>query len=356
MCQSGSSFLKGFTKEQEMRSLVVQNTLLSVLFCLCGLTASAQVEQPEQTKIEAGMLPRQWVPAGPKCMEVPEWQVQEYNENLYLLRQSGCTDYEKPFIFLFFGKERAMLLDTGSRHGNLAPELHRVVKNWLSREKRTSIPLIVVHTHSHSDHIAGDAEVQAIKDPAMPVTFVPAELEATKKLYGIQHWPEDIGKIDLGNRVLDVIPIPGHNAVGVAIYDRNTAILFTGDSLYPGRLYVEDFNAFQASTERMIRFTQGKPVAHILGNHIEQTRTPFIDYPVGTIYQPQEHQLDLSRGSLLELEDGLLSLHGKPARLALRDLTIWPVGSDFPVSAAEKAAYTQRQREQNTQMWNQSPQ
>jgi hydroxyacylglutathione hydrolase len=338
-----------------MRSLVVQNALLSVLLCLGGLTASAQVAQSEQSRIEVGVLPRQWAPAGPKCMEVPEWQVQEYNENLYLLRQSGCTDYEKPFIFLFFGKDRAMLLDTGSRRGNLAPELHRVVKNWLLREKRTSIPLVVVHTHSHSDHVAGDEEVQAIKDPAMPVTFVPAELEATKKLYGIQRWPEDIGKIDLGNRILDVIPIPGHNAVGVAIYDRDTAILFTGDSLYPGRLYVEDFNAFQASTERMVRFTQEKPVAHILGNHIEQTRTPFIDYPVGTIYQPQEHQLDLSRGSLLELEDGLLSLHGRPARLALRDFTIWPVGPDFPVSAAERAAYKQLQREQNTQMWNQPP-
>jgi hypothetical protein len=103
----------------------------------------------------------------------------------------------------------------------------------------------------------------------------------------------------------------------------------------------------------MIRFTQGKPVAHILGNHIEETRTPFIDYPVGTMYQPQEHQLDLSRGALLELEDGLLSLHGKPARLALRDFTIWPVGHDFPLSDAEKAAYAQRQRDQKTQMWNQ---
>jgi glyoxylase-like metal-dependent hydrolase (beta-lactamase superfamily II) len=289
-------------------------------------------------------------------MEIPEWQVHEYNEDLYLLRQSGCTDYEKPFIFLFFGKDKAMLLDTGSRRGDLAPELRQVVKNWLTREGRTSIPVIVVHTHSHSDHVAGDAEVQAINDPAMPITLVPAELEATKKLYGIQHWPDDIGQIDLGSRVLDVIPIPGHNAVGVAIYDRNTGILFTGDNLYPGRLYVEDFSAFQASTERMIRFTQTRPIAHILGNHIEQSRTPFVDYPVGTIYQPQEHQLDLSRGALLELEDGLLSLHGQPARLALRDFTIWPEGPNFPISEADKAAFAQRRRDQSTQKWSQPQQ
>jgi hydroxyacylglutathione hydrolase len=328
----------------------------SIFFTLHGVVAAAQVAPLNGTGVEAGVLPRQWAPAGPKCMEVPEWQVHQYNENLYLLRQSGCTDYEKPFLFLFFGKDRAMLLDTGSRHGNLAPELHRVVTNWLIYKKRTSIPLIVVHTHSHSDHVAGDAEVQAIQDPAMPITFVPAQLDATKKIYGIQNWPQDIGHMDLGGRVLDVIPIPGHNTVGVAVYDRNTAILFTGDSLYPGRLYVQDFVAFQASTERLIRFTKGKPIAHILGNHIEETRTPFVDYPVGTIYQPQEHQLELSGGALLDLEEGLLSLQGKPARLALRDFTIWPVGPDFATSPAEKAAFVQRQREQETQMWNQPAQ
>jgi hypothetical protein len=88
---------------------------------------------------------------------------------------------------------------------------------------------------------------------------------------------------------------------------------------------VQNFADFQASTERMVHFTEGKPVAHILGNHIEQTRTPYLDYPIETAYQPEEHDLALSRGSLLELEVALVSLHGKPARVALRDFTIWPV-------------------------------
>ena len=38
--------------------------------------------------------------------------------------------------------------------------------------------------HRAVDHVAGDAEVKAMHDPAMPVTFVPAELEATKRFYG----------------------------------------------------------------------------------------------------------------------------------------------------------------------------
>jgi glyoxylase-like metal-dependent hydrolase (beta-lactamase superfamily II) len=288
-------------------------------------------------------------------MEIPDWQVHEYNPNFYILRQSPCTDYEKPFIFLFFGKDKAMLVDTGSRNGNLVPTLELTVKNWLTRNERTSIPLVVVHTHEHEDHTWGDAAIKMMNDPAMPVTFVPAELEATKHFYGIEQWPTDIGHVDLGGRVIDVIPIPGHSAVSVAFYDRNTGILLSSDSLYPGRLYVQDFTAFQASTKRMIDFTKGKPVAHVLGNHIEETNTPFLDYPVGTIYQPNEHELALSRGSLLELEDALLSMHGVPQRMALSDFTIWPAGRQF-ARPGDKEKYVKHMKEEKEKMWDHTPQ
>jgi hydroxyacylglutathione hydrolase len=328
---------------------------LAVIFYLSSCFSSAQLPQPNGGTIERGVLPIRWLSQGTKCMEIPEWQVHEYNRNLFILRQSPCTDFEKPFIYLLFGKDRALLMDTGSRNGNLAPALLRTVKNWLARNGRSSIPLLVVHSHEHEDHTWGDAEVQAIKDPAMPVTFVPSEVEATKHFYAIEHWPTDIGHVDLGERVIDVIPIPGHSAVSVALYDRNTAILLAGDSLYPGRLYVKDFPAFQASIERMIRFTEGKPVAQILGNHIEQSSTPFLDYPVGTMYQPNEHELALSRGSLLELEDALQSMHGTPKRLAMRDFSVWPVGSEF-MSATEKANFVQHEKDEKQKMWDRSPQ
>lgn len=295
----------------------------AIALAISCFSASAQNPQPGDG-IVPGTLPQRWLSQGSKCMEIPEWQVHEYNPNLFLLRQSPCTDYEKPFIFLLFGKERALLLDTGSTHGNLAPALLHTVKLWLARNKRESIPLVVVHSHEHSDHTAGDAEVQALHDPAMPVTFVPAEVEATKHFYGITNWPDEIGHVDLGGRILDMIPTPGHSVVSISLYDRQTAILFSGDSLYPGRLYLLDFAAFQSSIERLIRFTADKPVAHIIGNHVEQTSTPFLAYPVGTIFQPDEHELALSRGSLLELEAALVSVHSAPRRVSLRDFSIWP--------------------------------
>lgn len=321
---------------------------LAAALCLSLTPAFAQFPQPDGGNLERGTLPAHWLSQLPKCMEIPEWQVHEYNPNFFILRQSPCTDYEKPFVFLFFGKDKAMLVDTGSRNGDLTPTLQLTIKNWLRRNDRSSIPLIVTHTHEHEDHTWGDKALRAMNDPTIPVTFVAASVEANSKFFGISHWPEDIGHVNLGERVLDIIPIPGHSAASVAFYDHNTGVLLSGDTMYPGRLYVTDFPAFQASVERLIKFTEGKPIAHLLGNHIEETSTPFLDYPVGTMYQPKEHELAMPRGSLLELEDALLSMHGTPKRLALRDFTIWPSG---PTNAAERAAYDQHVEEEKSKMW-----
>jgi hydroxyacylglutathione hydrolase len=316
--------------------------------------AFAQAPQPDGGGIRPGTLPAAWSTGGPKCMEMPEWQVHEYNPDLYLLRQSGCTDYEKPFVFLFFGADRALLLDTGSRRGNMATEIQLIVHRWLLRNNRTGIPLIVAHTHSHSDHVAGDAELQALNDPKIPMTYIAPTVEATQKFYGIAHWPEDPGVVDLGNRIIDVLAIPGHDAAGVALYDRQTAILFTGDSVYPGRLYIQDLSAFEKSNQRMLRFTEGKLVAHVLGNHIEQTGTPYLDYPVGTMYQPNEHEWALPRGVLFEIQAGLEALHGKPQRTAYRDFSLWPVAPLVPDSDANRAAFKRTQKQQLDHMWDQS--
>ena len=159
---------------------------------------------------------------------------------------------------------------------------------------------------------------------ALPQTTVIAPtVTAVQEFFGFHKWPEDLVTYDLGGRVLDVIAIPGHEASSIAIYDRQTGILFTGDTLYPGRLYVEDSIQFLRSVQRLVDFTRGKIVAHILGNHIEQTKTPYLDYPVGTVYQPEEHPLELGRGQLLELDEAVLGMY-KFHRLAFRDFTIWP--------------------------------
>jgi hydroxyacylglutathione hydrolase len=236
------------------------------------------------------------------------------------LRENGCVNYEKPFLYLFFGNDKALLIDTGAGATHVASAVSGVIEEWAARNHKPPPPLIVGHSHSHDDHTAGDAQFRVRPN----TTVVPLTVQATMQTFEIPHWPDGMGKIDLGGRVIDVFPIPGHDVLSLAYYDRQTGILDAGDSLYPGRLYVHDFPAFVASTERMVRFTEGKIVTHIVGCHIEQSRTPYLDYKVGTKYQPDEHSLDMGRGQLLELNDALAHMK-TPLRMAFRDFTIWPM-------------------------------
>ena len=295
-------------------------SILTLAAVLCANTALSQAPEPNGAGLERGTLPPQWITGGPDCSSVPKWQVHAYNPDLYILRESGCTNYEKPFLYLFFGQERALLQDTGAGETDVAEIVSQTVAKWCRRNNRQSVPLIVAHSHGHDDHTAGDAQFAGKPE----VTVIPLSVDGIQKAFGIRNWPGDIGGIDLGGRVLDVIPIPGHDPLSIAFYDRRTGILLTGDTLYPGRLYVHDLPAFRASIQRLVDFTQDKLVAHVLGCHVEQSGTPFLDYPIGTKYQPEEHMLELSHGNLVELNEALKAMGSRPVRYALRDFTIWP--------------------------------
>ena len=270
--------------------------------------------------LQTGSLPRQWRPSGPNCIETPDWEIHEYNPNLFILRESGCTNYEKPFLYLFFGESKALLQDTGAGVTDIDRIIPKLLSQWASRNNRPVPPLLVVHSHSHGDHTSGDKQLAALPN----VTVIPATPEAIASTLHISNWPNQPGVIDLGGRLIDAIPIPGHDTADLALYDRLTGLLLTGDTLYPGRLYIRNFPAYVESINRLIDFTASRPVAHILGTHIEQSRTPFSDYKVRTIHQPDEAVLELSRGDLLELHAALRSMQDKPRRLPLSRFTIFP--------------------------------
>jgi hydroxyacylglutathione hydrolase len=289
-----------------------------VLAVASVLAVTAQEHTPEP-----GTLPASWRSGGPSCADMPAFQVHEYNPDFFILRQSGCIHYEKPFLYVIFGRDRVLLEDTGAGQIDTASVVMDLIAQWAKRNNRTEpIPLIVVHSHSHGDHTAGDAGFRNLPG----VQLVTASVPELQKAFAIRNWPTDVVPIDLGGRVVDLIPIPGHDVASIALYDRRTAVLLTGDSFYPGRLYVgeAEFATFVASHQRLVDFTSDEPVAHILGTHIEQMRTPFMDYPRGTTYQPDEHVLELSRGVLLELNDALARLNGRLQRVVLRDVILSP--------------------------------
>jgi len=272
-------------------------------------------------RLEAGTLPARWTPESPEGAGVPPFAAHEYNPTFVIIRQSGCAHFEKPFLYLFFGSTHAMLVDTGANGGELWPVVDEQLRRDATRRGRPPLPLLVVHSHNHSDHVANDGALA--RQPGVRV--IGTSVQAVAEFFGINAWPTGAGEIDLGNRMLDIVPSPGHEAASIAIYDRTTGILLSGDTLYPGRLYVRDAAAFRDSIDRLVDFTATRPVAHILGGHIENARTPFLDYPEGTTFQPDEHALELGRAHLLELQDGLRQMGDPLPRRAFRDFTIWPV-------------------------------
>ncbi len=272
------------------------------------------------TGISGGTFPALWINGGPNCGTEPQIQVHQYNQNTYILRQSLCTNFEAPFIYLLFGQTKVLMQDTGASNIALATKVYQIINEWLAAHGQASIQLIVTHSHGHGDHIFCDS--QFIGQPN--TTVVGISQTAVKNFFGITNWPTQIVQYDLGGRILDVIPIPGHQTAHIALYDRDTNILFTGDTLYPGRLYISAFTDYKNSIQRMVDFTSTNPVCWVLGTHIEMSNTPGDDFPIGSTSHPNEHPLQLTRDHLLELNAAIIAMQAAPHIEVHDEFIIWP--------------------------------
>lgn len=246
-----------------------------------------------------------------------------YDPHTYVLRQSKALTAEAPFLYLLFGSERAVLFDTGASkktEGNpLRETVDEIVEAWLAEHPREEYELVVAHTHGHLDHLAGDA--QFADRPA--TTIVDRELEAVQDFFGFTAWPDQIVRFDLGGgRVLEMFGTPGHHLAAVTTYDPWSGFLLSGDNALPGRIYAFDFAAYLDSMERTVEFARARQVTHVMGCHIEMTRDPGRDYPVGCRYQPDERPLQMTVRQLIDLRDAARSIKDKPGAHTFADFVI----------------------------------
>lgn len=247
----------------------------------------------------------------------PATQVQALDADTFVIRQSVKTNFEAPFIYLLFGRDTALLIDTGAENGRIRPTVDRLISGWLAKRGRKTIPLVVAHSHSHGDHVAGDATFRGRPDTII-VGLKPADVAG---FFGIAAWPSAIGRFDLGGRALSIIPTPGHQSAAIMVYDPQLRILLSGDTLYPGRLYVPiNFLADdRASIDRVAAFAAHHPVRAVLGAHIEMTRTPGRDYPHEAPTHADEHPLELPVEAVRELQAGLKAPLDMPGRPQVHD-------------------------------------
>lgn len=178
--------------------------------------------------------------------------------------------YEEVISYLVVGSKKALLFDTGMGISNI----RKVV------EGLTSLPVIVLNSHTHNDHVGDNwrfkdvygmdtdftrtnakgstEDAQAELAPDQICGQLPPGFDAKQystKPFHISHWLHDGDKIELGGRTLQVIATPGHTPDSISLLDEKNGLLFTGDTFYPGPIFLyrpeTDLDAYTASVKKL---------------------------------------------------------------------------------------------------------
>ena len=232
-----------------------------LLLLLAALTLG-----PLDASAQFAVLEEPWLPPD-NCDAIRDpIRMEALDEFTFVFRESPCVDTEAPFLFLLIGSERALLVDSGTQDGVFLVE---VVGRKLAESGLGFADLIVAHTHSHLDHRSGDG---ALADAGARV--VGPTVEQVREFWNLEFWPEGVASLDLGGRLVEVTPIPGHNDNCIALFDHRTRVLLAGDSMMRGKINVSDLTAFRHSVARLSRFINDTNPRVILGGHLERANVP----------------------------------------------------------------------------------
>lgn len=188
---------------------------------------------------------------------------------------SEPRQYEGVTSFLVVGSSRAILFDSGLGVGRIGAAVKRL----------TTMPVTVVNSHTHFDHVGGNGAFEDVRNLNNPYSLANARGEVgqplrvyaketlaedrvcgalpagvTSRDYAIPTWRiaahvRDGETIDVGGRELEILGTPGHTPDSISLLDRANGLLFTGDTYYSGEIYLwtpeTDLSAYTASIDRL---------------------------------------------------------------------------------------------------------
>lgn len=162
---------------------------------------------------------------------------------------------EKVISYLIVGKNKALLFDTGMGISNIKKVIRQI----------TSLPVLVVNSHTHFDHIGGNYQFDTIalldhkfslgnakrgfsqkymfgaykktsfiKNPPYSFLFSKYNVNSFTWTKTIHNYEELV----IDPFVFTVIHTPGHSPDSICLYEKNEKILLSGDTLYPGNIYL----------------------------------------------------------------------------------------------------------------------
>ena len=174
-------------------------------------------------------------------MESNRMRIKPLEEGLWLLDDAGEST-----CYVLAGSERAMVIDTV----NGAENLLEIVR------KLTDLPLMVVNTHGHCDHIYGNVYFdEAWMHPADNAL---AAAHFAMRESGAEPCPfrplEEGQRIDLGGEEVEIVGLPGHTPGSIGVLDKKRRLLFSGDGLNP-HIWMQLEESLPISTLRDIILT-----------------------------------------------------------------------------------------------------
>ncbi len=209
-----------------------------------------------------------------------DWfKVHSVAPNVYAI--SEPRQYEEVTAFLIVGTKRAVLFDTGlgvARIGDVVAKL-------------TALPVTVLNSHTHFDHVGGNREFTDVRNLDVPFSRANAlgEVEpelrdyakdtlaedrvcgalpagVTTRTYAMPTWAasaavRDGERFDLGGRTVEVLQTPGHTPDSMCLLDAANGLLFTGDTFYTGEVFLwapeTDVAGYEASIPRLVKLAPG---------------------------------------------------------------------------------------------------
>lgn len=240
-------------------------------------------------------------------MSADTWFTTErYDSETFAISEYGHR--EQTHSYLLLGRDRAALVDTGLGIDDIAPAVCSL----------TDLPITVITTHAHWDHIGGHGsfadirvhpadrdwlengipiplqQIRTAVDPAQFTRPAPSgfQAEAYIPFTGTPRaLLNDGDSIDLGGRQLQIIHTPGHSPGHICVFEPERGYLMTGDLLYIGTLY-----AFYPSTD---------PVA------FARSAWRIAALPGIRAVLPGHHSLEIPTSAVAELAEACRSLEDR---------------------------------------------
>lgn len=163
-------------------------------------------------------------------------EIIQINDNTWRIEEDGHVRF-----FLLTGTKEALLIDSGMQISN-AREI---------AESLTDLPIKLLNTHADRDHVGSNGEFE---------TFYMHPAEAsnyynTQRMTGEFTPVEDGDLLDLGDRPLEIIALPGHTPGSIAVLDIQGRALISGDPIQNGTIFLfgvqRELHAYQKSLKKL---------------------------------------------------------------------------------------------------------